>query len=399
MAFVSGEQGSGLLGRIFTALGNSEDPNLQHIALSPQGDINYNKLFEDYTALQGNQKSGLADFTSQYKSLTPQLSALDQLHSSIYGDLTKQAQAYDPTKNFRMSGDYSFGKLNEFLDKGMLAGNSAIDKQILALTGRGGQKPGGYASLLNANRITSNLLPAFNNIISNLTPLAAGQNNDYFRNIAQIPGLMQGQSDALQATPYRALVPSQIEQSLLQGNLGTLNNLVKGQLDNWTFFEKPSWLTTAGNVASGVYGGLFDAMDVMNKAASTYGNVMGSGLGGQMGMGGGQQPQSNSIDINQILSMLGRQGGGGGASGGMDINQIMQMIGPILQQLGRTSQQQNNQQLLSGPANSLQSISPYNSSYQQFNDPGYYQPPVYEDQAAAYSLQNPYSQYGAHFGN
>lgn len=292
MAFESGSQGSGLLGRVFSAIGSSKKPDIRHIALSPEGDAGYSNLFGDYNKLLGAQTAGLGDFTKQYQALTPQLAGLDQLHASTYGDLLKQAQNYNPTANLRTSGDYLFGNLDKYLNTGLQAGNAAL-KANLAASGYGDRGPGGYSALLNANRITGNLLPAFNNVVSNLTPLTMSQNSDYFRNIAQIPGLIQGQTDALQATPFRALVPSQIQNQQLQGNLANLNNLTQGQLANWAFYNKPNAWTTAGNVASGIYGGIFDAADAANKVASAYGNVMTSGLGGMGGgMGGAEAPTS-----------------------------------------------------------------------------------------------------------
>jgi hypothetical protein len=284
MAFESGSQGSGLLGRVFSAIGASKAPNIRHIPLSEQGDAAYSNLFADYNKLLGNQTSGLEDFTKQYQSLTPQLAGLDQLHASTYGDLLKRAASYDPTGNLRSSGDYLFNNLDKYLKTGMDAGNAAL-KSNLAAAGYGDRGPGGYAALLNANRITGNLLPAFSNIVSNLTPLTNQQGRDYFQNIAIQPALMQGQNASLEATPYRNLVPAGVQQDLLRGNRQTIDDLVKSQLNNWVFYNKPNAWTTAGNVASGIYGGLFDAMDVLNKAGSTYGNLMGSGLGGQMGIG------------------------------------------------------------------------------------------------------------------
>jgi hypothetical protein len=287
MPFESGSQGSGLLGRVFTAIGSSKKPDIRHTALSPQADTRYSSLFSDYDKLLGAQTSGLGDFTKQYQALTPQLAGLDQLHAATYGKLLDQAQSYDPTKNLTTSGNYLFGNLDKYLNTGLQAGTDAM-KRNLAAAGYGDRGPSSYGDILNANRITSNLLPAFSNIVSNLTPLSAQQNADYFRNVYLQPGLMQGQTEALQATPYRALVPSQIQGQQFAGNLTNLGNLTQGQLNNWMFYQKQNPWTTAGNVASGVYGGIFDAADAANKVSSAYSNMMTGGLGG-MG-GGGQTP-------------------------------------------------------------------------------------------------------------
>jgi hypothetical protein len=150
--------------------------------LSPEGDARYSGLFSDYDKLLGAQTSGLSDFEKLYSGLTPQLASLDQEHAGRYGDLLKQASSYDPTANLRTSGDYLFGQADKYLNTGLQAGTDAM-KRNLAAAGYGDRGPSGYSALLNANRITSNLLPLVSNIVSNLTPLSAQQNADYFRNV------------------------------------------------------------------------------------------------------------------------------------------------------------------------------------------------------------------------
>jgi len=386
MAFESGSQGSGLLGRVFSAIGSSKKPDIRHIALSPEGDSAYSNLFGDYNKLLANQTAGLSDFTKSYQSLTPQLSQLDQLHSGIYGDLLKRAASYDPTANLRTSGDYLFGQANRFLDRGLDAGNAAL-KQNLAAAGLGDRAPGGYSALLNANRITGNLLPLVSNIVSNLTPLTNQQGRDYFQNIAIQPGLMQAQSDALQATPYRALVPAGVQQDLLRGNLGTINDLVKGQLGNWAFYQKPNAWTTAGNVASGIYGGIFDAADAANKVASAYGNVMTSGLGGiGGGMGGAEAPTSYPQSTG--LGAVQPQGMGTGEGYPLSSNSLIpsaslyQPQSSLYGPLGIGGYSQYN------PNSALGGYSAYQLP------PPTYMPPAYY---GGYGSQNPYSQYGGFF--
>jgi len=377
MAFVSGDQGSGLLGRFATAIGNSKPPNLKHVALSPQGDSAYSGLFEDYNKLLGNQTAGLSDFTSQYKALTPQLAGLDQLHASTLGDLVTKALNFNPTKYLQDSGNYLFGQADRYLKQGMDAGNAAL-KQNLAAGGYGDRAPGGYSALLNANRVTSNLLPLVSNIVSNLTPLTNQQNSTYLQNLAQIPNLQLAQSNALQGSPYRALVPAGVQQDLLRGNLGTVNDLVKNQLNNWSFYVKPNAWQTAGNVLSGIYGGIFDAADAANKVASAYGNVMTSGLGGMGGgMGGAEAPTSYPQSTG--LGAVQPQGMGTGEGYPLSSNSLI----PSASLYQPSVYQQ--------PVSSIYpQISPqYPSGY------GAYSP--YGLSAYGYSPQNPYAQYGAYF--
>jgi len=391
MAFESGSQGSGLLGRVFTAIGSSKKPDIRHEALSPQGDIAYSNLFGDYNKLLGAQTAGLSDFTSQYKALTPQLAGLDQLHASTYGDLIKRAASYDPTANLQTSGNYLFNNLDKYLNTGLNAGNAAL-KQNLAASGYGDRGPGGYAALLNANRITGNLLPAFNNIVSNLTPLSMSQNTDYFRNLAQLPGWMQAQTDALQATPYRALVPSGIQQEQLRGNIGTVNDLVKNQLGNWFFYQKPNIWTTAGNVASGVYGGIMDAADAANKVSSAYGNVMTSGLGN---IGGGGSPKTGAQPDLSGGSSLNTGQFPGESLQGLGATQVNTGGYPVGGQYGPVGLGGYSQY---NPASALGGYQPPPSIYSgQLPPPNYGTYSPYGLSAYGYSPSNPYAQYGAYF--
>ncbi len=378
MAFVSGSQGSGLLGRVFTALGNSRSPDLRHIALSPQADTQYAKLFGDYSSLLGNQKTGLADFSSQYKALTPQVAGLGQEDVGTYTQLLKNATARDPLADMRSIGDYGFGKLNEF-GQNLAQYGTREDNLRKAAAGLGNRSPGTYDNLLATNRITGNLLPAFNNIISTIGPNFSRASQDYFQNLQAIPGLMQGRYNALDQAPFRALLPSQLEAANLQQNIGNLGNLTQGQLNNWSFYVKPNALQTAGNVLSGIYGGIFDAADAANKVSSAYSNVMTSGLGGMgggMGGMGGQQP-----DLS----------GGSGLSTG-------QFAG---ESVG------NPQATTAFVAN------PYQPAYSQYGI-GYAQPPIQYGAGGLSAIngpmappynygvsyaQNPYSQYGAYFNN
>lgn len=344
---------AGLLGNIFSAFGKNQAPDIQSRPLSQEAETLYNSLFKDYGKVGSAAQGDLGKFREQFTALTPQLSALDQSHSALYGDLLKQAGSYDPTKNFRASGDYLFGNLDRYLDRGMKAGTAAMNS-ALARLGYGDRGPGAFNTILNSDRITGNLLPAFNNIVSNLTPLSTAQNNAYFQNLSQIPGWAQAQSESLMATPYRALVPIQMERANLMANLNSLNQINAGNLSNRFFYEKPNWMTTAGDVASGVYQSIGDGLDLVNKAASTYGNVMGAGM-----MGGGQ-PQ-NQPDLS----------GGSNLSTG-------QFPGEYVPQVG-------------SPVVGLPQYNPSSSLYSQF-----YQPPNYAAQYG-YAPQNPYAQFGGYF--
>lgn len=378
MAYVNNEdQGSGVLGRVFTALGKGA-PDVRRGTLIQDAEKPIRELFSDYTKSLGSQTAGLQDFTKQYQALTPQLAGLDQLHSSTLGDLVTKAMNFNPTKFLQDSGNYLFGNLDKYLNQGLQAGTSAMN-QALASGGYGDRAPSGYSALLNANRVTGNLLPAFNNIVANLTPLTNQQSSAYFQNLGQIPGWQAGQTNALQATPYRALVPSQIQQGQLAGNLGLLNNLVQGEMANSYFYNQPNGWQKLGNVFSGLYGGLQDAMDTASKAASTYGNIMTSGLGGQMGIGGGSagQPEApTSRPPSTGLGTVEMPGQGTGENYPLPSSSIP--AGYYPQPQGYYPQAQANS--LYGPLGI--------GGYSQYN-PG--------SQVGAYLNQNPYAQYGAYF--
>jgi hypothetical protein len=392
MAFTN--QGGDAIASIFSAIGNDQAPDIQHKALSPEGDSAYSKLFADYNKLLGSQTAGLQDFSSAYKSLTPQLAGLDQLHASTYGNLINQAQNYDPTRNLQSSGNYLFGNLDKYLNTGLKAGTSAMN-QALAAGGYGDRGPGGYSALLNANRITGNLLPAFNNIVSNLTPLTNLQNSAYFQNLANIPGFMQGQTNALQATPFRNLVPSQIQEAQLKGNLGTVNDLTKAQLANWYFWNQPNWMQMVGDVGAGINAGVNNSLDTINHAASTYANVLGAGsMGGLGGQRPQQQPDLSGGDNRNTGYFPGESLANMGVS---QINTSGYPVGGQYGPIGVGGYSQYN------PASALGGYQPLVAN------PGAYQmPSVYGGQIPGpnygsyspygfYGSQNPYGQYGAFF--
>ena len=389
MPFVSGSQGSGLLGRVFTAIGNSKAPNLRHTALSPQGDVGYTNLFGDYNTLLGDQKSNLADFTSQYKGLTPQVAGLNQQDVATYNDLIKKATGRDPIADMAAIGDYGFGKLKDFgtqlYDYGLNQ-----DNQRLAAAGYGDRNPAtNYAKILQSSRITGNLLPAFNNIISNIGPNYSRASQDYFNTLQAIPALMGGRYNALDMAPARALVPSQIAQANLQSNIGNLGNLTQGQLNNWQFYVKPNAWQTAGNVASGVYGAIFDAADAANKVSSAYGNVMTSGLGGMGGgMGGGDSGGIERPNAGGFPNTGTPEGPGQGTGENYPMNP------------------QSTSAFVPNPYQSQSYASPYGGYGVSYAQPApQYSPyglsamsvaPVYGGYGVSYN-QNPYAQYGGYF--
>jgi len=392
---------AGLLGNIFGAIGKNQSPDIQSRPLSQVAEPLYDRLFADYQKSLGNQTSGLQDFSKQFQSLTPQLAGLDQLHASTYQNLIDQAKNYDPTANLRTSGDYLFGNASNFLKQGMDAGNAALKAQ-LANSGLGDRGLTGYGALLNANRVTSNFLPLISNIVSNLTPLTNQQNSSYFQNLANIPSYMAGQTNALQATPFRALVPSQIEQQQLLANLDALNKINAGNLSNRYFYNKPNIYSTIGDVASGAYQGIGDALDLVNKAASTYSNVLGAGsMGGLGGQRPQQQPDLSDGDNRNTGYFPGESLANMGVS---QINTSGYPVGGQYGPLGVGGYSQYN------PASALggyQQPLPY-TSYPIVSQPDYgptygglggysaYNPasPLYSQ---LYRPQNPYGQYGAFF--
>lgn len=275
--------GRGLIGGILSSLGDSKEPDLRSKPLNPQASPLYTQLFQDYAAGGKSSAADLAKFRSDYNALTPQLSALDQQHASLYGDLLTQAKNYNPG-TLQGTGDYLYSKLDNYLKQGIDYGRANMNRS-LAFAGYGDRSPSAYSTILDSSRIAGNMAPLFQGITNVLPYLNQQNQNAYFQNQALIPAYMQGQTNTLQNTAYRNLVPMQEEQRNLMNRVDQLNKINAGDLSNSYFYVKPNALQRAGGAMTAAYEGIGDFADTVNKLSSAYGNLMTGGLGGQMGLG------------------------------------------------------------------------------------------------------------------
>lgn len=203
-------------------------------------------------------------------------------NARVYQDYARGLFANQPNQfqNYSQVGDYLYGKFNDFRDTSAASGLRDMNSRLASL----GIRPGstGYDRLLNANRITANLAPAFAN-----TTNAIGRD-------------------------YNALAGNDFRQTMLRLGLAD-QDVLGGYMDR--VYERP--LDVAGtrlgliNSMSGAYGNLVnnfnrniagykteETNDIarfgrpfdnwMNAAYSSYGGNPGQSTGQP------QQPMLNS---------------------------------------------------------------------------------------------------------
>lgn len=227
-------------------------------------------------------------------------------NAQIYSDYAKGLFQNQPNQfgDYRQVGDYLYGKLSDFSGDLMKANTRDMNSRLAAL----GLSPGrsGYANLQNAQRITNNLVPAFNTVTGAVGRDYGNISNNAFRDTMLRLGLAQ--DDTL--TGYydnvyrRPLDVSDMRMGQLAQNNAFYRDLVNNYRSNVGGFkteETSDW-------AKGI--GVVD--NLLNGVVDLYTSYMGGGgtggLGGMFGgmFGGGQgQPQPSS---NPYMDYLGAAG-------------------------------------------------------------------------------------------
>lgn len=287
------------------------------------------------------------------RSFRDQNELYDMAREGILGNTAaarQNAQTYNdyikglfgqPQNNFNQYsqiGDYLYGKLGSFTDTLKDAGLKDMNMRLAAQ----GITPGttGYDRLLNATRITSNMLPAFNNTTNAIGRDFNTMANDSYRNMLVRLGLAQ--NDVLTQnldrpyTRYLDLADERQNQMLGRANmLNALGAAARGNVAGFKIEEDSDWAKAIGVVDN-----------LLNGAVDIYGSMYGGGMGGGMGgMGGGMggggggigsynSPalggQSGNGPNNFMLGNMGNAAGGGGGNNNMA--GIMQMIMQMMQQ-------------------------------------------------------------------
>lgn len=270
----------------------------------------WRKSLKDDNAMWEQAKTGILGNTEEAKK-----------NAAIYGDYIKGLFGKDANSfaDYKGVGDYLYGKLNDYT--GVLK-DAGLKDMNLRLAGMG-ITPGttGYDRLLNATRITSNMLPAFNNTTNAIgRDYSTISNNDY-RDMAVKLGLAQ--NDALTQVannPYYTILDlARGRQQDHAARAGMLNGLVTPWKNNTAGFQ----IKETSDLAKGI--GVVD--NLLNGVVDLYSSMYGGG------MGGGGAGSYNSPALQGGFN-LGQQGGQG-------VGQSNQMTGIIqfLQQLMSARQQ------------------------------------------------------------
>lgn len=267
------------------------------------------------TFSRGDQRDLYEQFKTDYLAGSGQARENAQLGQDYLKGLLTSGNP-NQFANYQQVGDYLYGKLDSFSNSLKDSGLRDMNARLAGL----GIRPGstGYDRLLNANRITNNLAPAFAN-----TTNAIG--NDYnrlaqndFAQTALRTGLVN--NDSLNAAMDRVYArPLNVANARMdqfgQNNklLMDMMNFHRGNTAGFETKETSDW-------AKGI--GVVD--NLLNGVVDLYMSAYGGGMmgGGQAGSGANPNPYSNTT--------MTTPGAGGGTSGGGSMQGIMQLIQSLM---------------------------------------------------------------------
>lgn len=242
-------------------------------------------------------------------------------NARVYQDYARGLFSNQPNQmgNYRDVGDYLYGKFDDFRNTTAASGNRDMNSRLALL----GIRPGstGYDRLLNANRITNNLAPAFAN-----TTNAIGRD-------------------------YNAINSNSFQDTMLR--LGLANNdALGGYMDR--VYERPLDVanTRWGQIGNNI-GGFNALSNAFNSNVAGYQTREGSDVAKYL----------RPLDENVSSYSGGSYGGGGGGSTGPQTSQQF------------TRPQMNNQ----NPYMNQMGQNPYQmpqGGYPQYGNTGGYMPPA-----------------------
>ena len=197
-------------------------------------------------------------------------------NAKIYQDYAKNLFANQPDQfeSYKQTGDYLYGQFDKFAQNSANAGNRAMNERAAAL-GYGGQGANSYLAKINADRITSNLAPAFSNTTNAIAPGYQAQSNNNYRETMTRLGLadsdaLNGYMDRVYARPLDVAAVRENQLNWLGQGYGNLVDNYTKNIAGWKVDERNDWVK---------YGRIFDS----------YMNGMYEGKGG----GGGTPPPAN----------------------------------------------------------------------------------------------------------
>lgn len=248
--------------------------------------------FRRFTRRGGEQDQLYNQFKENYLANSGQA----QANADIYRNYAQGLFENQPNQfnDYRQVGDYLYGKFDEFRDTSAASGMRDMNSRLAAQ----GIRPGstGYDRLLNANRITNNLAPAFANTTNAIgRDYNALAGNDLRQTMLRL-GLAQ--DDALTGysdnVAYRPLDVAGARMGLLAGNNQLYGDLVNNYMRNIAGYETKE----TSDWAKGI--GVVD--NLLNGAVDLYMSAYGGGM-----MGGGQA--GSGQQINPYTAQLMPQGG------------------------------------------------------------------------------------------
>lgn len=245
--------------------------------------------FRQFTRRGGEQDQLYNQFKENYLANSGQA----QQNADIYRNYAAGLFQNQPNQfaDYQRVGDYLYGKFDDFRNTSAASGMRDMNSQLAAR----GIAPGssGYDRLLNANRITNNLAPAFANT-TNAIGRDYGQlaNNDLRQTMLRL-GLAQddaltGYSDQV---AYRPLDVAGARMGLLQGNNQLYGQLMDNFMKNVAGYETHE----TSDWAKGI--GVVD--NLLNGAVDLYTSYAGmgglGGAGGQVGSGANPNPYTSQL--------------------------------------------------------------------------------------------------------
>lgn len=244
--------------------------------------------YRRFTRRGGEQEQLYNQFKDSYLANSGQA----QANADIYRNYAAGLFQNQPNQfaDYQQVGDYLYGKFDDFRNTAAASGMRDMNSQLAAQ----GIRPGstGYDRLLNANRITNNLAPAFANTTNAIgRDYNALAGNDFRQTMLRL-GLahddaLTGYSDNV---AYRPLDVAQARMGQFAGN----NQIYGGLIDNYLKNVAGYQTRETSDWAKGI--GVVD--NLLNGAVDLYTSY--AGMGGMGGMGGqaGSGQQVNPYTMN-----------------------------------------------------------------------------------------------------
>lgn len=247
--------------------------------------------YKRFTSRGGEQE----DLYNQYRDAYLGGSGDAAKNAAIYQTYAKNLFANQPNQfaQYQDVGNYLFGNLDKFRDTTSAAGNRDMNSRLALL----GIKPGStsYDRLLNANRITSNLMPAYQSTVGAIAPGYNSINANSMNDTLLRLGLAN--DDALNQYMdriyERPLDVAGVRGGQIAGNINQFGNLIDQYNKNIAGYKTEETSDLAK------YGRVFD------RWASSYGGGSSSPYQAGPGAGGPQMyPQNQYYSQNPYLNQL-----------------------------------------------------------------------------------------------